>query len=490
MKVLFIYYDVNSSAPARYACGIGSLSAYLKKHNHDISLVYIKTDDDYKLLREKINDFDPDLIGISATTSGFCSINDLSSYIKQITPETLLIIGGSHISILPEDINSLDHVDGACIGYGEIPLLQLLSTIEKGGEYLKTPGFWFKKNGVLIKNEKALFPDDWNEFFNFDREIFFDELNRLNPHYCRISSRLLGERVFEYIVCRACSFNCSFCAAPLIKTWGKGDGWLGRPSSETVVKKLSEDAKKYKLTGFAFHDDVFTFKNEWFLEFAELYKKELRLPYLCNLRVGTFDGPVLDALADSNCKVVGVGIESGNEYIRNKIANRKISNEKMITDLVRLKNAGIEVSTNNMIGFPDETFDQFMDTININAIVGPSRAFAFIYYPYPGTALYTKCINEGLIKPAGNEVIKERKQSILQLPNFDKKKIERIAPVFYPLVMYQRLIYKLFGLESVFSLKYTEPIISRLVSPMLASYFVLRKVLRKSKDLLTLKNLT
>ncbi len=47
MKVLFVYYDVNSSEPARYACGLGALSAYIKKHGHDTHLSYIKTENDH-----------------------------------------------------------------------------------------------------------------------------------------------------------------------------------------------------------------------------------------------------------------------------------------------------------------------------------------------------------------------------------------------------------------------------------------------------------
>ena len=57
MKVLFVYYDVNSSEPARYACGIGALSAYVKRHGHDTHLSYIKTEDDYEILKKKIIEY-------------------------------------------------------------------------------------------------------------------------------------------------------------------------------------------------------------------------------------------------------------------------------------------------------------------------------------------------------------------------------------------------------------------------------------------------
>ncbi len=86
------------------------------------------------------------MIDISATTSGFLSVNDLSCYIKSITPGTMLILGDSHISITPDDIASLENVDGVCIGYGEKPLLQLITFMENGDDYFGTPNFWFRKN--------------------------------------------------------------------------------------------------------------------------------------------------------------------------------------------------------------------------------------------------------------------------------------------------------------------------------------------------------
>lgn len=476
MKVLFVYYDVNSSEPARYACGTGALSAYLKKNGHDTHLVYFKTNDDYIILKEKIIQYKPDLIGISTTTSGFSSVNELSSHIKQIAPDTLLILGGSHVSITPEDVVCLENVDGACIGFGERPLLQLITSLEEGRSYLETPNFWFRKNGDIIKNSLLPFPDSWDEFFDFDRELFFEELGRLNPDPYFFGRGLLGSRVFEYICCRACPFSCSFCAAPLIKTWGTGKEWLSLPSPEKTVEKLKEDKLKYQLTGFAFHDDVFTFNKRWFLRFAELYAKELSLPYACNVRVGTFDGPIMEALVESNCKMVITGIESGNDYIRNKVANRKISRDHIITSLTDLKKSGIALNINNMIGFPEETFEQFMDTININAVIGPKRSNAAVFYPYPGTKLYDKCLSEGIIEPHRVGVIQERSHTILQLANFPQKQIERIAPVFHLLVMYQRIVYKYLGLNSILSLKHTEPIISYICFPLLKVYYFVRKI--------------
>jgi anaerobic magnesium-protoporphyrin IX monomethyl ester cyclase len=292
MKVLFVYYDVNSSEPARYACGVGAMSAYIKKHGHEVELCYFKTEDDYEVLKEKINRFGPSLIGISATTSGFGTINKLTTFIKRVAPNVISVLGGAHTSITPNAIETLDNIDGVCIGFGERPILTLIEALENNKNYLKTPNFWFRKGSEIIKNPKLSFPDSLNDFCDFDREVFFDELDRLNPDPYNFGRGLLGDKVFEYIFCRACPYSCSFCAAPLIKTWGEGKGWLNFPDPEVAVRKLVEDAEKYNLTGFAFHDDVFTFNRKWFKEWADLYKKECGLPYACNTRVGTFEGPV------------------------------------------------------------------------------------------------------------------------------------------------------------------------------------------------------
>jgi anaerobic magnesium-protoporphyrin IX monomethyl ester cyclase len=472
MKTLFVYFDVNSSTDAQYACGIGSLSAYIKKFGHDSELCFFKSFDDFSILSEKIESYCPDLIGISCTTSGYSNLDRLTEHIKKKAPNVLLILGGSHISISPENIETAEHIDGICIGYGEKPMLDLLNALEQKKPYESIPGFWFKKGKDIIKNEKRDFTDNWNEFFDFDREIFFDELNRLNPNAYKFGNGLLGDKVFEYIFCRACPFACSFCAAPLIKTWGKGKGWIRLPDPSFAVSKLKSDSEQYKLTGFAFHDDIFTFNKKWFLEWAELYKKELNLPYVCNLRVGTFDDEIIDALVATNCTMAIVGIESGNEKVRNEIANRRMTNKKITSSLLKLKKAGINVYTNNMIGFPGETFEQFMDTLNINAIIAPNNANLSVFYPYPGTELYNKCVEEKIINLS--ETVVERHKSILSLYGFPKKKIERIAESFYALVRYQRLVIKWFGAESIFSIKYTEPVMSPILKVLLRVYRIFR----------------
>jgi radical SAM superfamily enzyme YgiQ (UPF0313 family) len=170
------------------------------------------------------------------------------------------------------------------------------------------------------------------------------------------------------------------------------------------------------------------------------------------------------------------GIESGNDFIRKEVANRNVSSRKIFEALGRVQDAGIELAINNMIGFPGETFDQFMDTLNMNAVIGPKRANASIFYPYPGTQLYKTCIEKNLISEHKTGDLKERAQTILEFADFPKKQIERISFVFFPLVIYQRMVYKLFGLDSIFSIKYTEPIISRIMAPLLHSFYGYKKL--------------
>ena len=492
MRILFVYYDVNGSDPARYACGIGSLSAFLKKKGHQTDLVYFKSELDYNNLDKKIDLFKPGIVGISATTSAIGAVkesksfNQFTSFIKSRIGDKLVIVGGSHVSVQPETIERFDdNIDGIVIGFGEEPMLELMNKLENNEDYLNIDNFWFKQNNEIIKNKVGNFTDNWDKYFNFDREIFHNELMRLNKNAYRFGNNILGEKVFEYICCRGCPFFCSFCAAPLTKTWGKGKGWINLPSPEHVINYLNNDIEKYNLTGLAFHDDVFTFNKKWFLKWAELYTNKIGLPYACNLRVGTFDGEVTDALVESNCKIAIVGIESGNEFIRTKVGNRKMSNEKIITSLTSLKNAGINIATNNMIGFPGETFDQFMDTITINALIGPDDTCASVFYPYPGTELYDYCRKEGLIDIDHDGEIVERKMSILKFAEFPHKKLMRISEVFRRLVYYEKIIIKYFGTKSIFSLRYLEPLVTNTILFLRSVYRYFNKVIKNIKPEVT-----
>ena len=90
-----------------------------------------------------------------------------------------------------------------------------------------------------------------------------------------------------------------------------------------------------------------------------------------------------------------------------------------------------------------ETPEQFIDTIKINAQIVPNGPHLSVFYPYPGTVLYDKCVEENLIDDAtGMEQCKERTDTVLKLPDFPRKDILFYFENFRNLIQYELLVNK------------------------------------------------
>ena len=151
--------------------------------------------------------------------------------------------------------------------------------------------------------------------------------------------------------------------------------------------------------------------------------KRTGLKFGTNYRIGITALDFLDELRDANFVRLNIGIESGNEWIRRHVLNRRYTNEQIIETYRRARALGMDTKAYNLIGLPHETPEMFEDTIRINQLARPNHTMLNIFYPYPGTALDEVCDELGL-KPAGDVgPVRERTQSILNLPDFPKEKI-------------------------------------------------------------------
>lgn len=431
MNILFVYIDTHSSGFST-GLGIASLSGYLKKYGHKTGLIYFKSKDDLDYSIKKIQKFLPNIIGFYSTSSSVPTVKILSKHIRQKYPHLYQIYGGIHTTLVPETIYEIDTLDAICAGYGEIPLLRYIESIESRLEKYDIPGLWIRpsiqNSNEIIKNP-AYFPDiDPDEFLNFDFNIFPEELQRF-PKFDRSKYNL------EVIFNRGCPYKCSFCSnKSLMEVYGNR---LFVPSPErsiAVVKNAIEQAN-YHAVDIA--DDIFTLYKPWFRAFITLYAKEIKLPFICNLRAGNFDEEDVKLLKEANVKEVWIGLESGNDFIRNKVMKKGIS-KKHLKEAFRLFHKyGINATTQNLIGVPFETPKKFIDTIFINAELKPARSYLSIFYPYPKSELYEICQKEHFIKKQSDDIV-EREETILNMRSFTPRKIQFYFKNFSYFLEYQK----------------------------------------------------
>jgi radical SAM superfamily enzyme YgiQ (UPF0313 family) len=428
MRVLFLYLDTNSSVGPRIAPGVAFLSGYLKRNNIETDLCYINSSADEEYCINTLQNLKTDIIAVSSVTSSFPRAKKLIKRIKEEFPEVFTICGGAHVSLCPEEISLTEGLDAICLGYGEEALLELVQSIEKGKIDYGIKNLYFNANGKIIKNELRVFCDKLDAYFPEDRAIFYKEFDRKG---------LEDTESQEFIFCRGCPFDCTYCSNHILKTLGKGK-YINYPEVETCIDDIKQAMKVRKIKRISFHDDIFTLNKPWFKRFTEQYAKEIGLPFMCNARIGNIDEEDIITLKNANCKRIIFGIESGNYYIRNTVLNKKIGSNSDIIKVYKLvQKHGIATLSQNLVGVPEENFERFYDTVKINAAIMPNSATISVYYPYPGTDLYKKAKNDGLFKNGSNisnQDFVEREESLLELPDFSKQSIEYCAKHFKQMI--------------------------------------------------------
>ena len=134
-------------------------------------------------------------------------------------------------------------------------------------------------------------------------------------------------------------------------------------------------------------------------------------------------------IEEINCDRISIGLESGNEEVRNRFLNRRMSNEVLLKAFSILERSSIPISVNNIIGFPDETREQVFDTINMNREIKADSTNAFIFMPYRGTKLREYCVEKGYLdSDAFSADI--CKHSILKMPTLSEEQIRGLVRTF------------------------------------------------------------
>ena len=430
--VLFVYIDMQASTFFSMGLGISSLSGFLKKHGRGTGLVYYKRSSDDAQLLAKIKEMEPNILAFYSTSVSVDVVKRLSAKVRGEFPSLYQAYGGSHATLVSETLREIESLDALCVGYGELPLLELCRALELGQRPADAPGFWLRATGQTedeITVKQPWIPgENVDEYVNFDPMLFLGEFRQhleFKEENCRL----------EIIFNRVCPFGCAFCSNEgLRKVLGRRN-FL--PSPRRSVEALRQALDETGLKFVAIHDDIITLHKQWFKTFIQLYMERISLPFSCNLRAGTFDDEDAALLKQAKVAETWIGLESGNDYIRNTIMRKGVSREQLLRSFALLQKHKIFAVTQNLIGVPEETPEAFIETIKLNAELNPGDSFLSVFYPYPTTSLFERCRKDQLILPHDQDFV-ERNETTLNLPGFPAVQIRFFCDNFHRLQEYHK----------------------------------------------------
>ena len=423
MRIVLISSNLHSQFPAVFPNALGSLAPFLRSRGHQVTTLHAERPRDLRRpLRRLLTTFRPDVVGISVLSCEVPVIDPVVQTARELAPRAVILAGGIHCIVAPDQVLREHDVDGVCCGEGELAFTEYLDRLESGRDVTRTRNFAFLRDGEVVRNPPMPFIEDLNSLPPMDRTVA--DLQRVID---------ANNYVINLIFSRGCPWSCRFCCNDDIRNAGEGK-YARALSVDRAMAEIAELSRSYRFRYILFRDDTFTWDREWSLAFLEAYRRRFDTPFDVFSRVDCLDEELMDALKAAGCGYVFLGLDSGNDHIRNEVLNKDQDNEDLLRVVAYMKAIGLTPMISNIVGLPHETPAAFRDTVEINKRIHADQVVfsptcgacpkIWVFTPWPGSDLHRMCEQEGWLEGADQQA-KVYRESSLNMPGFDPAEIDR-----------------------------------------------------------------
>ncbi|MCJ7805191.1 B12-binding domain-containing radical SAM protein [Patescibacteria group bacterium] len=342
----------------------GSDSVEFKVIDHDID--------------EGIKAFKPDIVGITSTTQYY---NRAISYAQTCKEYQLpVIIGGVHISALPSTLTK--DMDVGVIGEGEETIIDLLYLFLKKGFFDKdqlhsVDGIVFKKDNELVITKRRKLIEPLDKIPMAARDIF-------------------GKCKASYILTsRGCPYRCAFCYPTVY--------WRGIRffSPSYVVAEIKQLVEEHKVETISIYDSLFIADRQRLRQIVELLQEGNLLGKVsfpdCNARANLITDEVTQLLKRMNVTGISLGLESSSPRILEYLKGKGVTVEDNMNAVKTIRKYGIKASGTFIIGSPQETFADILQTLRFVKKAPLSSFAVHLLTPLPGTPVWEYAKQKGLV---------------------------------------------------------------------------------------------
>lgn len=325
----------------------------------------------------------PDIIGMSVVTEYYPQAIKIANEIRMFSPKVIIIIGGYHITNMPETFNKVFNF--GVIGEGEETFKQLIETIFSYGNDKKR---MYKIKGII-------FFDETNNLYNTGLRNLIPNLD-IVPFPYRDRDRTI---LYTHIMTsRGCPFNCSFCASSAF--WKRT---IRYHSAEYVLDEMVELITKYKVRHITIWDDLFIGNIRRMRQIVELMRQKDKIfrsvTFGISARVDIIarNEEILELFKRMNVLRVSLGFESGSDRILKKLKGNSASLENNQKALTLLKKHRFLINGGFIVGSPGETLEDLKATHDFIMNSNLDGGYAGLAIPYPSTQFWSFAKKRGLV---------------------------------------------------------------------------------------------
>jgi len=388
MKVLLLSANTEKINMPTLPLGLACVAAATRKARHDVTMVDLMAERDApSVLKEAIEGFRPDLIGISIRNIDdqnmenprflLDPVKDVVAGCRNLSDATI-VLGGAGYSIFPE--SSLDFLgaDMGIQGEGEATFSDLMERMERGAGFSGVPGLYLRGHGL---QRGRMFVKDL-DLLPLPQADLLPLLSRKDELWMPVQTR------------RGCPLDCSYCST------GKIEGRVLRRRSPEIVVEWIAQWRKAGVHQFYFVDNTFNLPTSYAKEICRrLIDQGLNIRWWSILYPKGVDEELIAYLARAGCEQVSIGFESGSERIL-KSMNKRFTPEGVRQISEMLSEYGIRRMGFLLLGSPGDTRESveesllFADSLKLDSL----KVTAGVRI-YPHTSLAKKAVEEGIIPP-------------------------------------------------------------------------------------------
>lgn len=355
--------------------GLMYLAAYLEREtNHQVEILDSQIEQlNYKQLKQKIGQKNPDVVGITTMTFTIIDVIKTVKIIKEINPAIKVVLGGPHVIIYPKETINIFGVDFLILGEGETVIKHFLDNIDQPSQLKQIKGLVFKENNQIINTGRSDLIKNLD-----DLPLPARHLTYYKKYFSVISSK---RPVTTMFTSRGCPFKCLFCDRPQL-----GKNFRAR-SAQSVVNEM-EACQKMGIQEIFIYDDTFGIDRQRVLDIcSKIQKRKLKIAWDVRTRVDTVDQEIIQTMKNANCQRIHYGVEAGTQKILN-ILRKDITLEQVEKAFKITEKIGIQTVGYFMIGSPNETRKDILQTIKLTKKLNPDFVHISMTTPFPATDLY------------------------------------------------------------------------------------------------------
>ena len=318
-----------------------------------------------------LKEFQPDYLLINAATPTLQHDLEALKIAKEVLPDVVTFAkGAAFLTLSNEVMRDCDALDVIIFGEAEETLRELL----EGKNKSEILGIYYRENGEIKFTGQRPFIENLDEIPFPARHLVDNSIYR-RPDNNKVQAVVK--------VSRGCPFHCFFCLATPVS-----GARVRKRSPENIVAEIRECVEKYGITNFVFWSDIFNIDRDWTISLCNaIIESGLKITWSANTRADTADFEMAKIMYKSGCRLVSVGVESGSQYMLDKIG-KKIKLDDVRRTVSIFKKAKIRIYNYFVIGLPWETEETIEETIRFAIELNSDFISFYTATPLPGSRFY------------------------------------------------------------------------------------------------------